>query len=81
MKRPVGIREMGSRQTYQICSPSCDDTVDMIYFIDIANGYSGYVALVTDEIRQRGLKHPARLWLCLVRRLPGGDVDDVSPGI
>ena len=31
MKRPVGIREMGSRQTYQICSPSCDDTVDMNY--------------------------------------------------
>ena len=53
----------------------------MVGLVDVAHGDGRYAPVVTDDVRQRSLKHASRLGLSRVTRLSGGNVDDVCAGL
>ena len=80
VQRPVRVCKMGTGEADQIRASGCDDAIHMVGLVNVAYGDGRDAPVVTDDVRQRSLKHASGLRLSGVTRLSGGNIDDVCPG-
>src|SRR5688572_22279615 len=69
---------MRSRERAEIGATRSNDRVHLVGLRYVADGDRRDTGFVANSIAQWRLEHASVYWLCLGRRLPGGDVNNVG---